>query len=168
MRGMKRSMNKTCYPCHIFDMPDAEKGYCEFRGKIIQDYGDDVCLPDGTKLHENYTWDDGSRRLLRCEKCGGLILVQTSEFHNMYDGPDGYYQDWIPAASAEEADLLNILLDVMELEDYPCRHLRRNNGQVFWTAGEEPKPKEPEELRKQIREKYPLVGVEDMIGGVLK
>ena len=80
--------------------------------------------------------------------------MQSSEHHSFSDSPDGYYKDWIPVASEEEADLLNILLGAMEMENVPCRHIRRNNGEVFWTNDKEPEPYDPEDLIRAIREKY--------------
>ncbi len=150
------------YPCHIFDIPDAQKAYEDFRGELVKDYGDCVCRQDGSVLHWNYTWDDGGRRLVRCTKCGGLLLMQTSEYHDMFDGPDGYYKDWIPVSSEEEANLLNILLDVNELEDYPCRHFRGNNKNYFWTQEKEPCQWDLEELRKQILKKYQILTLEEV------
>ena len=142
------------FPCHIYDIEDANEAYDSFRGELVKEYGDDVSLDDGTVLHGNYMWDDGSRSLVRCKKCGGLLIMQSSEYHSFSDSPDGYYKDWIPVASEEEADLLNILLGAMEMENVPCRHIRRNNGEVFWTNDKEPEPYDPEDLIRAIREKY--------------
>ncbi len=152
MSEMKR--NKPRFPCHIYDIEDAKEAYVSFKGELVKEYGDDVALEDGKVLHDNYMWDDGSRYLVRCRKCGGLLIMQTSEFHSFTDGPDGYYKDWIPAASVEEADLLNILLGAKEMEDVPCRHIRRNYGNIFWFRGKEPEAHDPEELIREIREKY--------------
>lgn len=150
----KTEGKETCFPCHIYDIADAKEAYVSFRGERIKEYGDDVSLADGTVLHDNYMWDDGGRSLVRCKKCGGLLIMQSSEYHSFSDSPDGYYTDWIPAASVKEANLLNILSDVAEMEDAPCRHIRRNNGEVFWTNDKEPEPCDPEDLIRAIREKY--------------
>ena len=143
------------YPCHIFRIADAEKAHNEFHGRLIRNYGEQVWLQDGSILHSNHVWDDGGRRLLRCKDCGGLLLKQTSEFHGIY-GEDGYYEDWIPAATEEEGEMLNILLDALELENYPCRHLRGNNCSYMWIGDEEAKPCDPEDLKRRILEKYRL------------
>ncbi|MBR1710029.1 MAG: hypothetical protein IJ719_14580 [Clostridia bacterium] len=153
----------TRYPCHLYEIRDGKKAYEAMQMDFVKDYGDDVRLPGGKTLHDNYTWDDGGRCLLRCRECGGYFLCQSSEYHDMFDGPDGYYKDWIPAASAEDADLLNILLDVMEFENYPCRHLRRNNHDFFWTQGEEPIPHDLEALREKILKKYPVEGINELV-----
>ncbi len=147
--------NAPRFPCHIYDIADAKEAYGSFRGEQVKNYGDDVSLEDGTALHGNYMWDDGRRTLMRCGKCGGLLIMQSSEYHSFSDRPDGYYSDWIPVASEEEADLLNILFDAMEMEDAPCRHIRRNNGDIFWTKGKEPEACDPEKLIRSIRKKYP-------------
>lgn len=146
--------NETSFPCHIYEIADAKEAYGSFRGELIKEYGDAVTLDDGTVLHDNYMWDDGRRSLVRCKKCGGLLIMQSSEFHSFTDSPDGYYQDWIPVASEKEADLLNILLGAMEMEDVPCRHIHRNNGEVFWTGDKAPEAYDPDELVQAIRKAY--------------
>ena len=145
---------KNGFLCHIYGIPDGGEAREEFRGEFVKDYGEKLSLKDGRTLHWNYNWDDGDRMLMRCKDCGALLIRQFSEYHSFSDSPDGYYSDWIPVASEEEADLLNILWDAMELESYPYRHIRGNNFSFFWTKGEEPVPYDPENLRKQIREKY--------------
>jgi len=147
--------NEARFPCHIYEIADAVEAYASFRGELIKEYGDNVTLSDGTVLHWNYMWDDGSRYLVRCKKCGGLLIMQSSEYHSFSDSPDGYYKDWIPAASVKEADLLNILLGAMEMENVPCRHIRRNNDDVFWTEGKEPEAYDPDELAQAIKKTYP-------------
>ena len=143
------------FPCHIYDIADAKEAHNSFRGELVKEYGDNVSLKNGKVLHWNYMWDDGSRSLVRCRDCGGLLIKQDSEIHSFTDAPDGFFQDWIPVASEEEADLLNILLTNLEMESVPCRHLRGNNRYFFWTKNKEPEPHDPEELIRRIREKYP-------------
>ena len=143
------------FPCHIYEIADAKEAYKSFRGDLVREYGEYVSLDDGTILHDNYMWDDGGRYLVRCEECGGLMIMQSSEYHSFSDGPDGYYRDWIPVASVEEGDLLNILFGAMEMENVPCRHIRGNNGDIFWTDGKEPEARDTEDLILEIREEYP-------------
>lgn len=45
--------------------------------------------------------DDGTRSLLRCNRCGGLFLYQWLEWN------DCYYNDYIQVKNEEEADELN-------------------------------------------------------------
>ena len=142
------------YPCHICEAQDAGKAYREMKTDTVRNYSECVCLEDGKILHWNYTWDDGRRILQRCRECGGLLLRQSSAYHSFSDSPDGYYSDWIPVRDAEEAELLNILMDETEFEHYPFHHLRCNNLNYFMTEGEDPVPDEPEELKRKIREKY--------------
>ena len=147
-------MSEIRFPCHIYENSDAQAIYDSWQAELVRDYGEVTALADGTVLHDNNSWDEGGRKLLRCKECGALILRQYSVYNDMYDGPDGYYRDWIPVASMEEGDLLNILWGPMELEQYPYRHFRGNNRRFFWTEGNEPKPYDPEKLRKKIREEY--------------
>jgi len=98
--AMLESIMQESYPCKGFDMPTAEDAYGHFHGNLnmVIDYGD-FC--NGHYLH---TWDDGARRLCRCSACGGLVLVQDSEYH----GPeDNYYIDFFPVRSHMEAKHLN-------------------------------------------------------------
>ena len=53
--------NESRFPCHVYEIADAKEAYDSFRGELIKEYGDDVTLNDGTVLHGNYMWDDGSR-----------------------------------------------------------------------------------------------------------
>ena len=142
------------FPCHIYGIRDGKEAYDTWQGNLVKDYGEYTALEDKTVLHYNYCWDEGSRQLVRCCDCGALMICQYSVYNGMFDGPDGYYRDWIPVASVEEGDLLNILWGGMELERYPFRHIRGNNREFFWTKGEEPEPYDPEELKKKIREHY--------------
>ena len=165
----KSERNESRFPCHVYEIADAKEAYDSFRGELIKEYGDDVTLDDGTVLHGNYRWDDGGRSLVRCKKCGGLLIMQSSEYHSYSDSPDGYYKDLIPAASVAEADLLNILLGAAEMENVPCRHIRGNNGDVFWTGDKEPEAYDPDELVQAIKKAYPDADPElldDLIRGV--
>lgn len=96
--------------CIGFDLPTAAEAYEHFHGQLeeICDYGD-MC--NGHTLH---TWDDGGRKLYRCRKCGGPVLVQHSEFHG--DESDDYYTDYFPVDSAEEAEQLNDSMEVLPLK----------------------------------------------------
>ncbi len=147
--------NVPRYPCHIHDIEDAGEAHDALMLNRVRDLGDSVCLEDGTFLHRNYEWDDGGRSLVRCEKCGGLLIWQSSVDHSFSDSPDGSCSDWIPAASTEEAKLLNILLNPGEMANLSCRHLRETNEEYMWLGDQEPESRDPEELIRAIREKYP-------------
>ena len=149
----KNRKNETCFPCHLWEMEDANAARKGFRGTLVREYGEETTLEDGTVLHDNYVWDEGDRYLVRCKECGGLVMAQKSEFHSFSDDDD-YYSDYIPIASVEEADLLNLLWYALDLEGYPYRGLRGNNFQYFWKAGEEPRPYDTEKLKAEIRKKY--------------
>ena len=147
-------MSEIRYPCHFYGVSDAGEVFDRWEGELVRDYGEYTSLEDRTVLHDNYCWDEGGRALVRCRECGALMLQQRSVYNDMFDGPDDYYKDWIPVASVEEGDLLNILWGPMELEKYPFRHFRGNNRNYFWTEGDEPKPYNPEELKGKIRDEY--------------
>lgn len=143
--------------CHLYGIRDAEEAFKAIENECIKEYGRELCLEDGTLLHDNIPkcHDEGGRYLVRCEVCGALTLLQWSKYECPYwDEPDEYYRDHIPVASREEADLLNILWDEKEPEEYPFRILRRDDMSKFWTDGKEPVPYDPDELRTKIRQKY--------------
>ena len=140
--------------CHIYGIEDAKEAYKQLDFECVKSYGEETKLEDGTLLHDNYEWDDGYRSLLRCKQCGGLFIIQTSEFHSFDSDNDGYYKDWIPVYSEQEADLLNTLLGPRELADHPFRHLRGNNHEYHWTRGEQPRPMDINELKRAIALKY--------------
>ena len=81
-------------------------------------------------------------------------MIQKSEYHSFSDDDDDYYSDLIPAVSVEEADLLNILWDSLDLEAYPYRSIRGNNFKYFWKQGKEPQPYDTEKLKQKIRKTY--------------
>ena len=111
--------------CAGFDMPTAADAYAHFHGMLeeIRDYGD-MC--NGHTLH---TWDDGGRKLCRCRACGGLVLVQSSEYHG--DEGNDYYTDYVPVDSAQEAELLNEQYGGFALEtEWSGKKVFVSNGHV--------------------------------------
>lgn len=151
------------YPCHVFFTSEVEDVKKTFEDEVIKDYGPSVKLKNGTKLHDNFhlfNGETGGRSLVRCKRCGAMLLKQITHDWDIYDGPNHCY-DWIPVASEEEADLLNVLLDGEEFENY-CRHLRKYNFTYLWTTGESPKIYAIEELKMKVMEKYQLQGMDDI------
>ena len=123
--------------------------------EIIKDYGEKTELPDGTVLHGNHGPYEGGRQLVRCRDCGGLFLKQSTDYMDLYyDGPE-MTRNWILVASETEANLLNILLNDDEFKNYPVRHLRSYNSTYLWAGEDEPKASDAEDLKVQIRKKYP-------------
>ena len=149
----------TRYPCHIWEIEDAKAAYDAVSHSCVREYGSACELEDGTFLHLNYPdWhDEGGRILTRCKGCGCLMLIQHSMLEAslmFFDEPNEYHWDYVPVATAEEADLLNLLWDGGELRECPVRHLRRDDVRYYWTEGKQPVPYDPEELKEKIREKY--------------
>ena len=122
--------------CCMFDNENAQEAYENIEVEFVEDYGD-FC--NGRYL---YTWDDGGRHLLRCRKCGGYILVQKSEYHNMFDGPDSYYTDYIAVTGPEQARWLNENYSGFELEivlgNLGIRFLTETNWVYNWSHTNEP------------------------------
>ena len=76
----------------------------------IEEYGDTAYN------HPLHTWDEGQRKLRRCNSCGGYILCQWSEFHSFSDDSDGYYTDFFPVEGPVEADEMNYKYDGFQIE----------------------------------------------------
>ena len=126
-------------PCHIAGFPDAGEAARNLEAETVRQYGTETFMPDGTKAHDNHRWDGGGRALLRCRKCGAFLLQQSSRIDNYgEDDEEARYCDWLFVASEEEADLLNLLLDPQDFENWPVRHLRMNTRGYFWTEGWDP------------------------------
>ncbi len=114
--------------CHVFDQKDAETAWKHMDLEIISDYGD---YEYGHFLH---TWDDGKRMLAKCKICGGLILIQRSEYHSFSDDDDCYYTDYFPVEDKEEAEKLNKMYDGFEIEkSFSERYLCKTNGRLCWS-----------------------------------
>ncbi len=141
------------FVCHIFDIEDVWEAHQAFSDECayIKDYGEVFTLNDGTVLHNNYCDFGGGRYLKRCKVCGGYMIHQSSIFE---DGLGGAYGDFIPVLSAEEGDLLNILLTGDELAVYPYHHFRGYYHEYYWEGEGKPGPYDPDELREEIRKKY--------------
>lgn len=120
-------MNKHC---EAFDMKDPIEAYNHMRPQMIIDYGS---YAYGHALH---TWDCGFRILSRCRTCGGLILIQDSEFHGIDDDD---YTDYIPVDSEEDADELNRKYNGYELETKIGRRylMKDNDDAPHWSKEEE-------------------------------
>ena len=153
---MNSRKRETRYPCHIWEIADAEEAKKEFLLTEVSVLGPDVRLEDGTVLHINYDGQDdyGCRRLYRCRACGGLILSQSSV--DCWDPTDiDADDDYLPVSSPEEAGLLNILLDHGEFLQIPGRKFHTFNSYVCrWLGNGDPVPHDPEELKEKIRQKY--------------
>ena len=111
--------------CVGFDLPTAADAFEHFNGMLeeLWDYGD-MC--NGRCLH---TWDDGGRKLFLCHDCGGLVLVQNSEYHGQEN--DDYYTDYFPVDSAQEAERLNELYGGWAIEkEWKGKKVFVSNGHV--------------------------------------
>ena len=112
-------------------------GFTEFDGKLIR------YLRQTGLEQENFTVSPLSFK-------AALVLL--------LEGADGESKrqllDALGFSSVEEADLLNILWDSLDLEAYPYRSIRGNNFRYFWKQGKEPRRYNTEKLRQKIRETY--------------
>lgn len=158
---------KRKYPCCMYEL-EPDRIYRNFHTREIRLYGNELTLADGTVLYRHQrqgVLDSGVKMLVRCRKCGALLLRTYDCEYDMYDG---YYswEHWYPVATEEEADLLNILMDGGETDLPPVRHCFRSGWTYGWTEGEDPRPNDPGVLKDLIRKKYNSVNrdlLEDLI-----
>ena len=114
--------------CIAFQMESAEEAYRHIKEGycVLIDYGP---VAYGNRL---YTWDSGERLLVKCKKCGKLLLIQSSEYHGIDD--DSYYCDYFPVAGKEDADFLNRRYDGFAIErGYDHRYLQVTDGEARWS-----------------------------------
>ena len=74
---------------------------------------------DGSIRWYLYRWDDGkdgSRRLMRCLRCGRLYLVQAYRLHRFSAYGDTVFEDWYAVESERQADHWNRTYTGPELE----------------------------------------------------
>ena len=154
-------IRKVRFPCCVWDIRDTDRIYRNLDLVEIKSYGNKVTLRDGTLLHLDYEPDPdfldtgGEHSLLRCRRCGALLLQLYRYDHDMYDGICSS-SVYIPVKAEAEADLLNILLDGPKGTGLaPARCLVNSGWNYSWTEGSEPVPSDPEALKAKIRENYP-------------
>lgn len=124
--------------CCVFDIEKAAKAGKALDFEVIERYG------DWCNGHPMYCWDDGGRSLVRCKKCGALMLVQRSEYH-AFD--DDYYTDYFPVADREEALRFNNDYSGFALEEkYPGIYLMETNGKYSWANRKKGKKMKYQEL----------------------
>ena len=139
--------------CHIYEIEDAKEAGKDFETEFVKSYGSSTEY-QGVVIHSNHECEEGGRSLVRCKKCGALLLSQHSSFEAMDSDYDGSFRDWLPVWSEEEAELLNIFLDAGEFANCSFRHLRSNNYRYYWVGEDQPRPMDLPELRIAIEMKY--------------
>ena len=116
-------------PCVAFQMESAREAWEHIRKvqTVVIDYGE--------VFEKNllFVWDDGGRKLLRCKRCGGYMLCQSSERHDYDDS----YDSCFPVTGPEEAEELNRRWNGEQIESYfPERYLHVDmDFPVSWEKG---------------------------------
>ena len=75
--------------------------------------------PDGSIRWFLFRWDDGkngSRKLVRCQACGALYLVQAYHLHKFSEQKDILFEDYYAVKDEREADYINRSYTGMQLE----------------------------------------------------
>lgn len=87
--------------------------------QIIKGYDPQPKNKDGTIRWFLYRWDDGKkgvRKLIRCQECGSLYLVQEYNLHKFSQYKDVLFVDWYSVESERQADHWNRIYTGMQLE----------------------------------------------------
>lgn len=101
--------------------------------KIIKEYDPQPKNKNGSIRWFLYRWDDGKsgvRRLVCCEGCGALYLVQAYHLHKFSEYKDTLFEDWYLVESEKQADDLNRNYTGIQLEHKLTPVLRKRNGKV--------------------------------------
>ena len=91
----------------------------EFFGKRYEDYELLYKREFSSIRWFLYRWDDGKngiRRLVRCQKCGALYLVQAYHLHKFSEQNDTLFEDYYIVKDEREADYLNRTYTGIQLE----------------------------------------------------
>ena len=127
--------------CIAFQMKNIEDAHEHWSSgwETVEEYGSSA---HGHKLH---IWDDGGRKLCRCQGCGGYLLYQRSEYHSdTDDASDSFYSHFFPVETPAEAEELNFRYDGFQIEaEFRRRFLCATNGRYRW-AGSIEESDEPE------------------------
>lgn len=108
--------------CIAFQMKDAKKALKHINENI------EIINDRNNYKYPLYTWDNGYRILMKCKKCGALILLQSSEFHSFND-EDSFYQSYFPVSSFEEANELNRKYDLKK--EFNREYLSVKNSKCY-------------------------------------
>jgi hypothetical protein len=103
-------------------MENAGQALDDMKLEKITDYGSQA---NNIIYH---AWDSGERWLGRCKKCGGLVLVQESEYHGQ---EDDCYTDYFPVYSSNEAQSYNLKFNGFEIEKkFPGKFIMQTNNHL--------------------------------------
>ena len=87
--------------------------------EVIKEYDPTPKNPDGSIRWFLYRWDDGKngvRRLVRCQECGALYLVQAYHLHKFSEQKDTLFEDCYSVKDEYQADYLNRTYTGIQLE----------------------------------------------------
>ena len=112
LKEVNERLTKGMIICCMFDEEDPYKAYRNKKLEHVKSYG------SRGYGHNYYVWDDGSRYLTKCKKCGGYVLVQNHEMHM----PDHTYIDFFPVRDESHAEEVNMRYDGYGIEAaYPYK-----------------------------------------------
>ncbi len=111
--------------CVICDIQNPNEAYEHMMLQPVKEYG------KFAYGHPLFCWDSGERTLCKCEKCGGYVLIQESEYHGTED--DDYYTDYIPVNDSQEAEEINRQFSGFDLEyNSEIKYLAKTGNHCEW------------------------------------
>ena len=79
--------------------------------KVIKQYDPQPKNKSGSVRWYLYRWDDGKngyRKLVRCNQCGTLYLVQAYQLHTFSEQRDKWFEDWYLVDNEKKAYTCNV------------------------------------------------------------
>jgi len=148
-------VDKSIEPCCLFSYCTVDEAVANMQFEIIEDfgkndfyYGSGGSNPDGTPMRAVGTYEQGSRQLIKCEKCGTFFLLQKSTAD--YDGTAYIFEThYFQMANYDEAISYNDEFDGRALKRKITEFVIMNGNSpdiVSWARGH---PKETWVWRKQ-------------------
>ena len=93
--GISPAVPKDARLCHIYDISNAAEAGKDLETESVKGYGPSTDY-HGVEVHSNHGSEGGGRYLVRCKKCGALLLAQHSWYEAINPDNDGSFYDWIP------------------------------------------------------------------------
>ena len=113
-------------PCCLFSCRTADEAIKKHTLTVTEDFGGEG---------EGYSWEDGSRKLLKCKNCGALFLEYRIKFLAMTDEQDEIsYRYLLPVVNRKEAlEYIDKYIGSVGLSDsYQGKRIWFNGREWLW------------------------------------
>ena len=123
-KSSEKNQSAQTKHCCIFDCLSADEAGRKLDFEMVEEY---------SVVDYTYTWDECTRRLVKCKNCGTLFLQMHFEFKAMgYDDDDRCYTYYYSVNSPDDA-LTHSKYNGIEIKDkHKGLFLKRIDGQWDW------------------------------------